>query len=75
MSLTLPTASLLLTESLFDSEAQQKLKTEQERHRHARDELAKAKNALQFVKTQALVSTDPPVPVNYTVLTIGRATA
>ncbi|GAA5873923.1 hypothetical protein JCM1840_000232 [Sporobolomyces johnsonii] len=35
-------------------EAEVKLKTEQERHRHARDELAKAKHALQFVKVQAL---------------------
>ncbi|GAA5928069.1 hypothetical protein JCM1841_005897 [Sporobolomyces salmonicolor] len=35
-------------------EAEIKLKTEQERHRHARDELAKAKHALQFVKVQAL---------------------
>ncbi|GAA6063713.1 hypothetical protein JCM10212_006827 [Sporobolomyces blumeae] len=35
-------------------EAEGKLKVEQERHRHARDELSKAKHALQFVKTQAL---------------------
>jgi hypothetical protein len=36
-------------------DAEQKLKLEQERHRHAREELTKAKNALQFVKTQAQV--------------------
>ncbi|GAA6020843.1 hypothetical protein JCM10207_001677 [Rhodosporidiobolus poonsookiae] len=35
-------------------EAEAKLKTEQERHRHSKDELAKTKSALQFVKTQAL---------------------
>ncbi|BGP55100.1 hypothetical protein JCM8202v2_002695 [Rhodotorula sphaerocarpa] len=35
-------------------EAEQKLRAEQDRHRHTRDELAKSKNALQFVKTQAL---------------------
>ncbi|KAJ8294914.1 hypothetical protein OF846_001983 [Rhodotorula toruloides] len=34
-------------------DAEQKLKVEQERHRHAREELAKTKNALQFVRTQA----------------------
>lgn len=31
------------------------LATEQERHRHAKEELNKAKSALQFVKTQAAV--------------------
>ncbi|GAA5968811.1 hypothetical protein JCM11641_000740 [Rhodosporidiobolus odoratus] len=35
-------------------EAELKLQTEQERHRQTKDELAKMKNALQFVKTQAL---------------------
>lgn len=40
---------------LIHREAEQKLRAEQDRHRHTRDELAKSKNALQFVKTQALV--------------------
>lgn len=37
------------------SAANSALATEQERHRHAKEELTKARNALQFVKTQALV--------------------
>lgn len=45
--------TILTQTSYRDAEA--KLKTEQERHRHAKDELSKMKSALQFVKTQALV--------------------
>lgn len=43
------------TDGIGSSAANAALAAEQERHRHAKEELNKARNALQFVKTQVLV--------------------
>lgn len=55
MSCNHSSLELITDTSIRSRAANNALIAEQERHRHAKDELTKARSALQFVKTQVLV--------------------